>query len=96
MRDPIRVSRVSLFPAGRVSRRRGLHGWLTFDLNGVPAFDGVTLRRAGDGTFHVAFPAARDGKDAHGDAVGLLDDAARLEIQRQILAELDRQGKLAP
>jgi hypothetical protein len=96
MRDPLHVTNVSLFPAGRVSRRSGLYGWLTFELNGAPAFDGVTLRRAGDGTFHVGFPASRNGHGAHGHGVGLLDADARQELERQILAELDRQGRLTP
>jgi DNA-binding cell septation regulator SpoVG len=95
MADPLHVTNVSLFPAGRVSRRSGLYGWLTFELNGVLAFEGATLRLSAEGRFYVSFPTRRDGNGREHHLVRPLDDATRREIEEQILSALRRQGRLA-
>jgi len=91
----MRISRVTLFPAGRISRRSGLYGWITLEMNGVPVFDGLTLRRTADGRYCVSYPARRGGRDGDHDLVRSLHDAKREAIERQVLDQLRLQGVIA-
>jgi DNA-binding cell septation regulator SpoVG len=95
MRDPIRITDVHFFRAGQVSRRSGVLGWVTFTIDGTLVFAGTTVRLTRDGQYRLSFPEQtdRNGRDHH--IVRPLDDAARREVEALVMAELNRQGRLA-
>jgi len=84
----VSVSRVRLVPAGGVSRSEGVVGWVSFATPDGLLVDGIALRVSRVGRPVFSWPARRDraGRDHH--VVRPLDDAARQEIEQQLLAQL--------
>jgi len=83
------VGRVQLTRAQPRDRRNGLVGWLSFELDGAVVVDGVALRLAADGSPALRWPARRDGSGLLRYSVRPLSEAARLAIERQVIAALE-------
>lgn len=84
----MKVSELRFTRASEELRRSGLLGWTRFDLGPV-AIDGVAVRKTVDGRHVLAFPERR------GHAiVRPITDAARREIEEQILGSLRASGVL--
>ena len=82
------VSSVEFKPAPPPAVRRGLLGWLAFDIDGTFHVDGVALRRTRAGRLALSFPSRTD---RHGLERALLRptcDRARRAIERAVLAEI--------
>lgn len=56
---------------------------------------GVRVRRAEDGHEYLSFPAQCDRRGRRWYPVRPRDDATREEIERQVFAQLRREGRLA-
>ena len=82
------VTNVAFTSAPRADARRGMLGWLSFDIDGTWHVDGVALRRTEWGRLALSFPSRLD---RHGFEHALLRptcDRARRVIERTVLAEL--------
>jgi hypothetical protein len=76
------------------AKRNGALAHLGMTINGGLRMDeGLYLRRTADGRYTVSFPARIRGSFKR-FFVRPLDDATRLEIEEQVIAELRRQGFL--
>jgi DNA-binding cell septation regulator SpoVG len=73
----------------------GLLGWVTCTLTGSLQVDGIGIRRTRAGRLVLTFPVRRDTKGRRHPILRPLDRQARLALERQILAELERQGRVA-
>ena len=77
--------RFSSAPASDVDS--GLLGWLSFDLDDL-RLDSVALRRTTHGRLTLSFPSRRDSSGRRHHIVRPVDDDARQEIERQIIAAI--------
>ena len=68
--------------------RDGLLGWASFVLGETVRLDGVAVRRTRDGRLVLSFPSRRDRRGREHYLVAPIDNAARLDIERQVLAAL--------
>lgn len=71
-------------------RTRGLLGWAKVWLNEEFGIDSVAVRRTQDGRVVVSFPR----RGGH-PVVSMRTRDLRSELEREIVAELRRQGRLA-
>ncbi len=81
---------VRFTPSSDADAERGLLAYVRFDF-GPFIFDGVTLRRHGDGRLGLSWPERTDRQGRRHPLIRPVDDAARLEIEEQVLRELTRQ-----
>ena len=86
--DPIRLGDIRLTAAGPDLQKTGLLGWVTCTINGCLRLDGITLRRTAAGRLTLSFPARKDRSGVIHPFLKPLDDATRVEIERQILGQL--------
>ena len=68
--------------------RTGLLGFLTIEYGDL-VLDSIVLRRTTDGRLVLSFPAKTDRAGRRHAYVRPVDDAARREIERVILGDLD-------
>ena len=68
--------------------RDGLIGWASFVLGRAVRLDGVAVRRTRDGRIVLSFPSRRDRRGREHYIAAPIDNAARLDIERQVLAAL--------
>ena len=68
--------------------RSGLLGWVTVVVNGTVSLDGLTLRRSEAGRPFIAYPARTDRRGGRHPYIHPLGEAARVELERQVLAAL--------
>lgn len=94
MPDRIVVTGVSFVAACPALELKGLLGWASVRFNVALQINGVTVRRTRDGHLALSFPVRVDGRSRSRPIVQL-DNNARGEIERQVLGELRRQGRLA-
>jgi hypothetical protein len=92
MRSSPTVTRVAFSPAPPLDVADGLLGFLAVDVEGL-RLDGVALRRTRAGRFDLRYPERRGrGSVPGGAVVRPLTESARQAIERQVFAELERQG----
>jgi hypothetical protein len=92
MPDQLRVSRVRWVVAGPAQLAGGVIGYVDFVLNDALAVRGVQLRRTLAGRLAISWP-----RDARARPVVFpIDDAARLELERQVFAALDFKPETSP
>lgn len=91
----LHLASVQLRRASQKDRVRGLLGWLRVELAGGLTLDGLTLRRSARGETYVAYPARKDAAGERHYSVRPTDEEARRRLEREILAQLDRQGEEA-
>ena len=84
----LRVSEIRVVPAREEEVRSGLIAYLSFLVGGKLRIDGVTLRRTHAGRLTLSFPAKRTHSGAEKPYIRPIDDAAREEIEAQVLAAL--------
>ena len=84
----VHVSDVRLIPASTDEPQRGLLGFVAFSLNDRVRLDGATLRRTSSGKLRISFPKRRDQHGREHPLLRPLDDAARRELERQVLTAL--------
>ncbi|MCC7014866.1 MAG: septation protein SpoVG family protein [Planctomycetes bacterium] len=89
------VSRVQFREAPILDQHAGLLGWVSIELNGALVIADVQVRRTREGREYLAFPSRIDGRGERRSVVRPLTDEARVEIERQVVAELRKQGRLA-
>ena len=84
----IKIDKIELVTAGAAAAEKGLLGWIRCRLNNKLQLDGITLRRTQDGRHTLSFPSKRDGAGNQRFYIRPLDDAARREVEQQILVAL--------
>ena len=84
----ILVTEVRLMPGRPRDRDAGLLGWVSCTVGATLRLDGLALRRTREGRLALSFPCRRDRQGRKHPLVRPLDDAARVSIERQILAAL--------
>ena len=84
----LKVDRVVFSAAPEDAVKEGLIGFVSFRLNDRLQLDGIALRRTLDGRRVLSFPARRDSAGNQRFYVRPLDDAARRQIEDQVLAAL--------
>ena len=89
MRSPrLAPSSVKFTPACASDERRGLLGFVSCTL-GALVLDGITLRRTREGRLTLSFPARRGRTGEQHAYIRPVDDSARRDIERGILAAID-------
>jgi DNA-binding cell septation regulator SpoVG len=84
------IANLRATPASDADAARGLLGYLRFDYGSV-VVDGVTLRRHSDGRLGLSWPERTDRAGRRHPLVRPVDDAARRQIEDEVLRELTRQ-----
>src|SRR5688572_16310528 len=84
----MRISSISFSQAPRRDVRRGLLGWVSFDLGGTWHVDGVAVRRTQSGRLALAFPSRIDRQGFEHAFLRPTCDRARRVIERLVLEEL--------
>ncbi len=92
---PIVVERVTFTPATEHDRRSGLLGWVRVEIGGVVVIDSVAVRRTRRGRIALSFHVSTTRAGRRRAIAHPIDRAAHVEIERQVVAELRRQGRLA-
>lgn len=90
------LTSVGLTTASPTEIRTGLLGWLTVVVNDAILLDGVTLRRTRDGRLALSYPSRTDARGRRHHVVRPIDDAARREIERQVLERLRLAQEATP
>ena len=83
----LKISDVEFAPAAEHLVERGLLGWVRCIAGGTLVLEGITVRRTRSGELTLSYPA----RDEHGVRRFLIrprDHAARLDLERQILAAI--------
>lgn len=83
---------IRFVPASDAEAERGLLAYLKIDF-GPLVLDGVTLRRHADGRLGLSWPERTDRAGRRHPLVRPVDDAARRELESEVLAELARQER---
>ena len=73
--------------AGEQDVRKGLLGWISVEYGSL-ILDGITLRRTLDDRFALSFPSRSDRDGRRHAFVRPADDAARQQIERELLWQL--------
>jgi hypothetical protein len=89
----IRVADVRFTPADYAQARRGLLGWVRC-IYGDLRLDSLAIRRTRDGRIVLTFPGRVDGAGRERPYVAPQGDAARRDLEVQILAALGAQGQV--
>lgn len=88
------VSVLSFTPACDLDLLDGLLGKADLLVSGLYV-RGVRLRQTANGRKYLSFPASFDRRGRRWYPVRPHDDDTRIEIERQVLAQLRREGRLA-
>lgn len=88
MTENLVITNVRLVAASASEQRGGLLGWVSCRLNGGLVLDGLALRRTADDRLTLSFPARRDPSGRQHFYVRPVSDAARREIEHEILRQL--------
>jgi len=84
------IRAIRFIPASDAEAERGLLAYVKLEF-GPLVLDGVTLRRHADGRLGLSYPERTDRSGRRHPLVRPVDDAARREIEEQVLRELTRQ-----
>ncbi len=88
MTQPLEFTEIQFTLAPEREFERGLLGWVSCIVNGTLRLDGITVRRTLRGRLTLSFPAKPGLTGAQFFYVRPLDDQARREVERQILAAI--------
>lgn len=88
------VTVLAFVPGAPLDVANGLLGRVDLLVSGL-YLRGVRLRRAADGREYLGFPSSVDRRGRRWHPVRPHDDETRIEIERQVLAQLRREGRLA-
>jgi hypothetical protein len=91
---PILVSGVSFIASSSDEQQSGLLGWISATLNGKLRVDSIALRRTLDGRLAFSWPHRRDGSGRRHAILRPLNRSAQVEVERQLLRELRKQGHI--
>ena len=80
------VSDVRLMPGSWRDAQAGLLGYVQFVVGGVVRVDGLTLRRTRRGRLTLSYPIKKYTAEAKFHVVCPVNDEARREVERQVLA----------
>ena len=92
--ERVQISSIRFTPASSADVQTGLLGWVAL-VYGELRLDGIAVRRARDGDLVLSFPARRDRQGRDHAYLRPRDEAARREIEAQVLAAIDL-GETAP
>lgn len=81
-------------PASVDDTRTGLLGFVAARYGDL-ILDGIVVRRTTDGRFELSYPVRTDRRGLRHAVVRPLDDAAREEIERDVLRQLHERGDFA-
>jgi hypothetical protein len=76
--------------ASNADIRSGLLGFISIEF-GLLVLDGICLRRTSDNRFALSYPARTDRAGRRHAYIKPVDNAARIEIERQILSQLGQR-----
>jgi hypothetical protein len=85
---------LSFKPAPPLDVANGLLGKVDLLVHGLFIRE-VRVRRSADGRNYLGFPMQSDQRGRRWHPVRPYDDATRIEIERQVFAQLHREGRLA-
>ena len=91
----LQISDVKLTTSSLRERNSGLLGWISATLNRSLQIDGITLRRTIDGRHVVSFPFHQGAGGHQQFHLRLVNDAARRDIEHQILSALSLDQEAA-
>ena len=86
------IRAIRFIPASDADAERGLLAFVKLEV-GPLILDGVTLRRHADGRLGLSWPERTDRAGRRHPLVRPVDDAARRELEAEVLAELARQER---
>lgn len=93
---PLRITSVCFTPAGPGFAVRGLLGWVTLELGGSIALDGLAIRQTQKGLVTLTFPRRRDRSGREHPLIRPLGEAVRRDLETQVFralgAELGLEG----
>lgn len=84
------IRAIRFTPSSDAEAARGLLAYVKLEY-GPLILDGITLRRHASGRLGLAFPERTDGHGRRHPLVRPINDAARVEIEEEVLRELNRQ-----
>ena len=82
------ISQVRFQATESGDRETGLMGFISLLLNGGIRIDGITLRKTRAGHLALSFPARSDAEGRMHPVVHPINNATRIEIERQVLNAL--------
>ncbi len=88
MSDRLWVSNVRLTAAPEQQVAEGFVGYVSLVVNDVLVLDGITMRRSAEGRPYLSYPQRTDRVGARHPYIRPLGEAARVELERQVLAAL--------
>ena len=88
------VSDVRFTAASPTGVASGLLGWASCTLNDSLRLDGIAVRRKADGGLALSYPARRDAVGRQHYYIRPLDDAARREVEHQLLSAIGLEDGL--
>jgi len=86
------IRSIRFIAASDADAARGLLAYVKLDI-GPLALDGVTLRRHADGRLGLTWPERTDRSGRRHPLIRPVSDAARRELEDEVLAELARQER---
>jgi hypothetical protein len=89
------VTEVRFQPADDQLRATGLLGWVTCLLDGRIRIGGVAVRRTRGDRLVLSYPFRDDGWGRRWHYLRPIDDATRVSIERQVMAQVDLE-EVAP
>jgi DNA-binding cell septation regulator SpoVG len=94
--SPPLVTQVAFTKATDADQRRDILGYVRFVVAGQLALDGIAVRRARGGRVFLAFPVRHDRTGRQHPLMRPIGDAARRDLEAQVLAALAHQLDSAP
>lgn len=82
----LEIRDVVLTEAPASDRSTGLCAYASFSLDQLLRVDGVAVRRTRDGRIVLSWPSRKDATGRHHPILRPMNDAARVELERAILA----------
>ena len=96
MSSEIHIGTVRYIAAPAASVETGLLGWVSFIVNRMLHVNGVAVRRTMEGKTVLSFPAREGRNGQRFFFLRPVNDAARIEIEQQVLTALGHLGSQAP
>ena len=87
------VSNVRFTPAPDHLVPTGLLGWASFLIDGQVRISGVSVRRTQRGKLTLSYPIKDDGYGQRWPYVQPINDAARVDLERQVLSALKSDSR---
>lgn len=88
----MKVTDIRFHPAAEDLRSKGLRGWATVTVDGTWILSSISVRRAADGRYLLAFPTRRDQTGAEHAYYRPTGPGVRKAIEDAVLGELRTRG----